>query len=150
MWMMSFYQEFTPRVYAPSMQKRLRTDEDIRSGTGHSSERIVAELAELARNGSPADREHRRQEANAKWSAMSSYPILMVGVLLAISAAVPAVCFSGGIASYIGVGVLFLALMSAIVWMNGRHRDAYVERLTAQGMSRAEAERDYMNLYDGS
>jgi hypothetical protein len=113
-------------------------------------QQLRAELADLARSGRQEDRSLRKAQANAEWSTVRSYPLLMLGALMALSAGLPAVCLSGGVGSYVAVWMLALGLIGAVVLLNRKHRAAYVAKKMADGMSRAEAERDYNTTYDGS
>jgi hypothetical protein len=131
------------------MKKDHQTSPANKFASGRDQQ-LRTELADLARNGTPEDRNVRRASAEADWSSARAYPLLMLGALLAMSAALSGICLSVGIASYVGVGAFALALIGAVVMLNGKHRQAYVNRQMANGMSRADAERDYINRYDGS
>jgi hypothetical protein len=132
------------------MKKDRNTGANGKVYGGSREHHLIAELSNLARNGPTADQSLRRSEAEAHWSSMRLYPLLMLAGLLSLSAGFSSFCFTGGVGSYIGVGVLFLGLMGTVMWFNSKHREAYVARQMANGVSRADAERDYSNRYDGS
>jgi hypothetical protein len=128
------------------MNKRERENHSFGSGR---NQKLIAELSELARNGTSRDQDRHRSEADARWSSIRPYPVLTLIGLIAISGGLSALCLSDGIASYLAVGVFFFAIMGVILRMNGEHREAYVERQVANGISRQEAESEYRNRYDG-
>jgi hypothetical protein len=122
-----------------------------RSGSRHATSRdqeLITELSALARNGAPIERDDRKTAD--QWSTVRFYPMLMVVGLGVLSVGVGAVCLPPGFGSYVAVAVFFFVLLTAVLAMNSKHREAYVERQMANGMSRSEAEREYSNRYDGS
>jgi hypothetical protein len=129
------------------MKSRVQSTTNVRSSY---DPQLISELSALARNGTANDQHKQRTEAEAKWSTVRHYPILAFVGLSVLMWGVSAVCFSDGIASYFGVGIFFFALLGGVLAMNGKHREAYVERQMANGLSRQEAEREYMKRYDGS
>jgi hypothetical protein len=108
------------------------------------------ELIDLARNGTPQDRDERRLDAENTWSEVKYYPILMIGFLVILSTGAAGICFSGGAGSYIGLGIFTIALFTGVFWLNKRHQEAYIVREIAHGKSRIEAEREYRKKYQES
>jgi hypothetical protein len=145
-----FGETFTPTTDDTAMKKDRTTDAEAKFHGVGRDQHLIAELSVLARNGTPVEQSQRRDEAEEQWTTARWYPLLMLGGLLAASAGLAGICFSSGVVPYVGVVVVFLGLMGTVIWGNGKHREAYVARQIAHGMSCMEAQREYRNTYDGS
>jgi hypothetical protein len=141
---------FTPIMEYLAMKKDRNVSAESKVYGAGRDQHLIAELSNLARNGTTVEQGQRRDEAEAQWTTARWYPLLMLGTLLTLSAGLAGICFNSGVMSYVGVAILFLGLMGSVMWGNNKHQEAYIAQRIANGMSRADAERDYRNRYDGS
>jgi hypothetical protein len=110
---------------------------------------IRDELTDMARNGSPATRKFAPvEQAQKNLNAAGRTSALRLLQLIAFGAI--AACLPVTPLAYIGVAICAVGLIAAIVRLNNRHRDAYMQLQKLNGFSEIEALRNYTNRYSGS
>jgi hypothetical protein len=140
-----------------------------------NTQQLKAELAKMARNGSPEELQFRSEiarcsnktapsalgkddlAAEKRWKKAQSgnYTILIFIVLLSV-AGYPLQIIAELLGGFIGVNSIFIFIMAlgagvyAFVKHNQKHRKAYIDFQVSRGMSEIDAFRDYENKFSGS
>jgi hypothetical protein len=110
-------------------------------------QQALQELTQFARQGSAEDRDIRKTDAELDWQSARAYPLIALCVLTALSMSVGGLCLGGGSATYAVLAVFAVGLMFAVFAMKRWHRNAYIALHVANGMSEADALKNYHATY---
>jgi hypothetical protein len=111
----------------------------------HDNTDLRAELAIMARGA--ADPRSTEQKAIPKRKTTVFGPLAVLLGLVVLSVVAGPLLLVFGNAQYIALGAFCIVLFGAVFVYNRSHRDAYIARMQADGMSELDAYRAYRARY---
>jgi hypothetical protein len=109
---------------------------------------LQAELSRYARDGTPAGRQERIDDAEQRFAQAKGYSYLALAVCVFLSAGAGFACINTA-AAVVVLPVIGGALVVGLVALNIVHKRAYVDLQVAHGYTEAEALRMYDREYGG-
>jgi hypothetical protein len=107
---------------------------------------LQAELSRHARDGTPAGRQDRINEAEQRFAQAKGYSYLAMALCLFMSVGAGGACINGA-AAMVVLPLVGCVAVVGLVALNMFHKRAYVDLQMAQGYTEAEARRMYEREY---
>jgi amino acid permease len=126
---------------------RASCEATMRGYNGERDQQLRAELADLARNGTPQTRESKKIEAELNWQSARLLPLIALAGMIGMAALVGSLSSADATGGYTALVIVMALLFYGVYALNTRHRNAFIALKVAEGMSEADAVRLYVDTY---